>query len=102
MSLPLPGMPFAAAGIVASSACLAIGRSGLSLFLNFCRQGLLFLPALLVLPRVMGLDGAWSCFIVVDAGGGLVGALLLWKFRDIFAGESVHEGARQTAFAFNK
>ena len=96
------GMPFAAAGIVASSAFLAIGRSGLSLFLNFCRQGLLFLPALLVLPRVMGLDGAWSCFIVVDAGGGLVGALLLWKFWNVFAGEGALEHARQTAFAFNK
>ncbi len=79
------GMPFAAAGIVASSAFLAIGRSGLSLFLNFCRQGLLFLPAVLVLPRLMGLDGAWSCFIVADAGGGLVGALLLRRFRDVFA-----------------
>lgn len=86
MRIGYVGMPFAAAGIVASSAFLSIGRSGLSLFLNFCRQGLLFLPALLVLPRLMGLDGAWSCFVVVDAGGGLLGALLLWRFRDAFDG----------------
>lgn len=96
------GMPFAAAGIVASSAFLAIGRSGLSLFLNFCRQGLLFLPALLILPYLMGLDGAWSCFIVVDAGGGLVGALLLRRFRGVFAGEAGEEEGRQLEFAFNK
>ena len=95
-------MPFAAAGIVASSAFLAIGRSGLSLFLNFCRQGLLFLPALLILPYLMGLDGAWSCFIVVDAGGGLVGALLLRCFRGVFAGEAGEEEGRQLEFAFNK
>ena len=80
------GMPFAAAGIVASNAFIAVGRSGASLFLNFCRQGLLFLPALLTLPHIMGLDGTWSCFVVVDAGGGLVGALLLWYYWESFSG----------------
>lgn len=96
------GMPFAAAGIVASNAFLAIGRSGASLFLNFCRQGLLFLPALLTLPSLMGLDGAWSCFVVVDAGGGLVGALLLRIFWDGFDGEERRGVSAGLQSAFNK
>jgi len=95
------GLPFAAAGIVASSAFLAVGRSGLSLLLNFCRQGLLFLPALLLLPQMMGLDGAWSCFIVVDAGGGLIGAVLLWYFWESFNGGRDLLGS-QLEIAFNK
>jgi len=94
------GMPFAAASIVASSAFLAIGRSGLSLFLNFCRQGLLFLPALILLPKLLGLDGAWACFIVVDAGGGLVGALLLYRFWKVFAGEK-RAAPRAISFALD-
>lgn len=84
------GMPFAAAGIIASNAFLSIGKPGISLFLNFCRQGLLFLPALLLMPQLMGLDGAWSSFIVVDAGGGLLGALLLAWYWTLFDGE--HHG----------
>ena len=96
------GMPFAAAGIVASNAFLAIGKSGLSLFLNFCRQGLLFLPALLILPQMMGLDGAWACFIVVDAGGGLVGAALLTYYWDIFGGERSTGLSVQPESAFDK
>lgn len=96
------GMPFAAAGIVASNAFLAVGRSGVSLFLNFCRQGFLFLPALLVLPQLMGLDGAWSCFIVVDAGGGLIGAILLWYFWESFNGDGRDLLGPQLEIAFNK
>ncbi len=96
------GMPFAAAGFVASSAFLAIGRSGASLFLNFCREGLLFLPALLILPSVLGLDGAWSCFVVVDAGGGLVGALLLWYYWDDFDGARSYNVTGALSGAFNR
>lgn len=82
------GMPFAAAGIVSSSAFLAIGRSGISLFLNFCRQGLIFLPALIFLPRLMGLDGAWSSFVAVDMGGGIIGIIMLLCYWNVFSGNS--------------
>ena len=74
----------------------------MSLFLNFCRQGFLFLPALLVLPQLMGLDGAWSCFIVVDAGGGLIGAILLWYFWESFNGDGRDLLGTQLEIAFNK
>ena len=92
MRIGYMGMPFAAAGIVASSAFLAIGRPGASLFLDFCRQGLIFLPALLFLPRAVGLDGAWGCFVAVDAGGGAVGMAMLLLFRDAFGGRHAERG----------
>ncbi len=93
------GMPLAAAGIVASNALVAIGKAGMSLFLNLCRQGLLFVPALLLLPRIFGLDGVWGSFAVVDAGGGLVGALLLWLQWDCFGGESGNEAEGRLGMA---
>ncbi|MGI6075018.1 MAG: MATE family efflux transporter [Pyramidobacter sp.] len=96
------GMPFAAAGIIASNAFLAIGKPGISLFLNFCRQELLFLPALLFMPQIMGLDGAWGSFIVVDAGGGLLGAALLAWYWSLFDGEGHDTLDMSAESAFDK
>lgn len=101
MRLGYMGMPFAAAGIIAPSALVAIGRSGMGLFINFCRQGLLFVPSLLILPRIFGLDGVWSSFAVLDAAGGLVGALLLWLQWSALGGEC-REDSRNLGMALSK
>lgn len=71
------GMPFAGMGIVGASVFQAIGQAGRSLFLNACRQGLVFIPALLMLPQLFGLDGVWSTFIAVDVTGGVIGTIMI-------------------------
>lgn len=89
------GMPFATGAIVAASAFMAIGRSDWSLALNFCRHGLLFLPGLIILAKVFGLDGTWASFIVVDAGGGFLGLAMLWyKWAEFSGEEKAHRKVR--------
>lgn len=50
-------MPFLALGVVCNMTFQTIGRSWLATFLSSLRQGIFFIPLLLVLPRYIGLTG---------------------------------------------
>lgn len=45
---------------------MAIGKSKLSMMLNLTRQVFLFIPALIVFPKIWGLNGIWNIYPFVD------------------------------------
>ena len=48
--------------------------------LSLVRQLGLFLPAILILPRLMGMNGAWVALPISDVGGAIVAGL--WLYRE--------------------
>lgn len=63
MLLPIVGFQ-----IVGSSYFQAIGKPKQATILTLSRQLLLFIPALLILPRFLGLEGIWRTLPVADLG----------------------------------
>lgn len=51
------GMVFQTMGVVTNMTFQSIGRSWQATFLSSCRQGVFFLPLILILPRMFGLVG---------------------------------------------
>ncbi|MEG2119797.1 MAG: MATE family efflux transporter, partial [Pseudoflavonifractor sp.] len=51
------GLLFRPLGVVCNMTFQSIGKSWLATFLSACRQGIFFLPLILILPRVIGLRG---------------------------------------------
>jgi len=87
LAIAVPGMRiFIAAFILIGPAIMfIIAFQGLSkgwtaICLSLVRQLAVFLPALLILPRFMGLTGAWLSMPISDAAGAIVGGL--WLYRE--------------------
>jgi putative MATE family efflux protein len=59
-----------------SSLLLAMGKAKEGLFLGACRQGLCFIPVILVLPRVFGLNGVIYAQLLADILSALITAWL--------------------------
>ena len=50
--------------------------------LSLARQLIFFVPALLILPRFLGLTGVWISIPVSDGCGSIVSAIwLYWEYR---------------------
>src|SRR5512136_116138 len=87
LAIAVPGMRiFIAAFVLIGPAIMfIISFQGLSqgwtaICLSLVRQLGVFLPALFVLPRFMGLTGAWLSMPISDAAGAIVGGL--WLYRE--------------------
>jgi putative MATE family efflux protein len=87
LAIAVPGMRiFIAAFVLIGPAIMfIIAFQGLSkgwtaICLSLVRQLAVFLPALLILPRFMGLTGAWLSMPISDAAGAIVGGL--WLYRE--------------------
>ena len=74
-AFPIIGFQIVAAGFFQS-----IGRAGTSVVLSLTRQLIFLVPGLLVLPPLLGLDGAWAAQPVADALATLVTGVALWRF----------------------
>lgn len=62
----------------------SVGRGGVSAFLALSRQLLFYVPLLLLMPRLMGLDGVWWTAPIADVVSTLVtGAMLVWALRGV-------------------
>lgn len=59
-------MPFLALGVVCNMTFQTIGRSWLATFLSSLRQGIFFIPLLIILPRYIGLTGVEISQAVAD------------------------------------
>ncbi|MBP5246504.1 MAG: MATE family efflux transporter [Fibrobacter sp.] len=69
-------------GMVAGSFFQGTGKAGLSMFLNACRQVIILIPFLLVLPQFFDLQGVFMAQPMADIGAGVIGILLLrWQFK---------------------
>ncbi|MGM9713716.1 MAG: MATE family efflux transporter [Prevotella sp.] len=62
----------------------SIGKARVSIFLSLSRQLLFLVPALLVLPRFMGIDGVWLAMPVSDAVAALVAAWFMVMYMRRF------------------
>ena len=61
--LPLVGFQ-----VVSTSYFQAVGKSKQAMILMLSRQVILLIPAVLILPHFMGLDGVWASLPTADFG----------------------------------
>jgi putative MATE family efflux protein len=87
LAIAVPGMRiFIAVLILVGPAIMFIitfqglSKGWTAVSLSLARQLGLLLPALLILPRLMGLNGAWLSLPISDAGGAIVAGL--WLYRE--------------------
>ncbi|MDX9762215.1 MAG: MATE family efflux transporter [Desulfomonilia bacterium] len=68
--------------IVGANYFQAVGKAKQAIFLNLARQVLLLIPALLILPGFLGLNGVWLAGPVSDLGAAtLTGTCLYWEIQ---------------------
>ena len=53
--------------VVANMTFQSVGKAGRATFLACCRQGVFFIPLILILPRTLGLVGVETCQPIADA-----------------------------------
>jgi Na+-driven multidrug efflux pump len=70
------GFAFIGFQVIGSTLFQALGKGTPALFLSMSRQVLLFLPLVIVLPRLMGLPGVWLAFPAAD----LLSAFITFAF----------------------
>ena len=59
-----------------------IGSAKISMVLGILRQVILLVPAILIIPKFLGLNGVWISQPVADAGSAtIIGILLFREFR---------------------
>jgi Na+-driven multidrug efflux pump len=54
-----------------------MGKARISLALNLTRQIVLWIPLMILLPRVFGLDGVWMSIPVSDGLGAILSSFIL-------------------------
>jgi putative MATE family efflux protein len=87
LAVAVPGMRiFLSALILVGPAIMFImtfqglSRGWTAIALSLTRQVGILLPALLILPRLFGINGAWIALPISDAGGAIVAGL--WLYRE--------------------
>ena len=80
MSIAYSGVILAGLELIANSFFQGVGRAGLAFLLSLSRQILMLIPAILILPRLWGVDGVWACFPALDVGGGTLAFFLLLRY----------------------
>lgn len=72
--------PIIGSQIVITNFFQSIGRAKISIFLSLTRQFLFLIPCLLILPRFLGLTGAWTAMPVSDGLSAIVASVTLYYF----------------------
>ncbi len=72
MLMPLIGTIF-----VSTNYFQAVARPKVAILLSIVRQVIIFAPALLILPRFMGVDGIWYSCPMSEAGSFIIAAFLI-------------------------
>ncbi len=67
--------------VVCANFFQAIGKPKQAMFLSLSRQLILLIPAILILPRFLGLPGVWTAGPVADIGSSLL--TLYWIMREV-------------------
>jgi putative MATE family efflux protein len=71
------GLPLVGFQVVSASYFQAVGKPREALLLMLSRQVLLLIPAVLILPRLFGLEGVWAALPTADVGACLLTGLCL-------------------------
>lgn len=70
--------------IVISNFFQSIGKAKISIFLSLTRQFIFLVPAILILPPLFGLNGAWAAIPTADGLAAIVAAITLVRFTKNF------------------
>lgn len=97
-SLRANGFSFMVFGFytVYSSLFLALGKGRAGFFLGACRQGICFVPVILILPALWGLNGILYAQPVADVLSGVVTVLMAVSLRKELAEERAKLGSTAT------
>ena len=77
--------PIVGAQIVITNFFQSIGKASISIFLSLSRQVLFLIPAILLLPRIWGLEGVWFASPAADGIATLVTVWVLFAQRKLFS-----------------
>lgn len=69
---------------VVSNFFQSIGKAKLSIFLSLTRQFIFLIPSILILPPLLGLNGAWASMPVSDGLSSIVTLITFWIFYKNF------------------
>lgn len=65
--------------MVATNFFMSIGKSRMAIFLSLTRQMIFLIPALLILPKLIGTPGVWGSIPLADLTASLVTAFVLFR-----------------------
>ncbi len=95
MRLCVALMPLVGFQMISAAYFQAVGKPLHAMLLTLSRQILLLIPAVLLLPRWLGLDGVWLALPAADAGSSALTAVwLFWELRHLDRGAR-HEAASE-------
>lgn len=66
---------------------LVMGKAKEGCILGASRQGICFVPAILILPRILGLNGVWCAQPAADILAAAVTAVMAWRFHKSLNGK---------------
>jgi putative MATE family efflux protein len=104
LAVAVPGMRILISAVVLVGSAImfittfqGLSKGWTAIGLSLVRQLGILLPALIVLPDLMGLNGAWIALPISDAGGAIVAGLWLYREYRLQKRSSVSETAPVTA-----
>ncbi|SDE15992.1 MATE family efflux transporter [Sporomusa acidovorans] len=71
-------LPIVGFQIIGANYFQAAGKAGYAIFLSMSRQVIILIPAIIILPRIFGLDGVWLAMPVSDVVSSILTAAYLW------------------------
>ena len=72
-------IPFAGLHMMSAMYYQAVGKPKKAIFLNLLRKVFIFLPALFILPKFIGLDGVWLATPIADFTAAIVAILFIYN-----------------------
>lgn len=89
-------MPIVGFQVVSIGYFLAVGKPRESMLVSLSRQLLFLIPAVLILPNFMGLNGVWAAIPTADLSSSiLAGALLFLELRHLGNHRRISANIRQ-------
>jgi len=79
MRLQLCMLPVIGFQIIGANYFQAVGKAGYAIVLSMSRQVIILIPLLLVLPDLLGLNGAWLASPIADLVSAIITGLFLFK-----------------------
>ena len=83
--------------VVANMTFQSVGKAGRATFLACCRQGVFFIPLILILPRTLGLVGVETCQPIADVFTFIVSLPFLLAFLNQLSRMDDAEKARSAS-----
>lgn len=82
--------------IVVTNFFQCIGQAGKAIFLSLTRQFLFLIPALLIIPRFLGLDGVWLSMPTADLFSIIITAIIFYiQIKKLKEEERIHTNSQE-------